>query len=66
LLLALDAHLAHPAPFIAADLYPYRHSPAPACQHQALHRRKMMRRARSSKKRPVLLAELERRYLDGS
>jgi hypothetical protein len=25
-----------------------------------------MRRARSSQKRPVLLAELERRYLNGS
>ena len=66
LLLALDAHLAHPEPFTGADLWPYRHHPAPACQRQALHRRKMMRRARSSQKRPVLLAELERRYLNGS
>lgn len=66
LLLALDAHLVHPEPFTVADLCSYRHSPAPACQRQALHRRKMMRRARSSQKRPVLLAELERRYLNGS
>jgi hypothetical protein len=66
LLLALDAHLAHPEPFTGADLWPYRHRPAPACQRQALHRRTMMRRARSKKQRPVLLAELERRYLDGS
>ena len=66
LLLALDAHLAHPEPFTAADLWPYRHSPAPACQRQALHRRTIMRRARSKKKRPVLLAELEYRYLDSS
>jgi hypothetical protein len=66
LLLALDAHLGHPEPFTVTDLCAYRHSPAPACQRQALHRRKMMRRARSSQKRPVLLAELERKYLDNS
>jgi hypothetical protein len=66
LLLALDAHLAHPEPFTGADLGPYRHSPAPVCQRQALYRRTIMRRARSKKKRPVLLAELERRYLDGA
>jgi hypothetical protein len=65
LLLALDAHLAHPEPFTAAELWPYRHSPAPACQRQALQRRTMMRRARSKKKRPMLLAELEHRYLEG-
>jgi hypothetical protein len=63
LLLALDAHLTHPAPFTGADLWPYRPCPAPACQRQALQRRKMMRRARAKKKRPVLLAELEQRYL---
>jgi hypothetical protein len=65
LLLALDAHLAHPAPCSAEELCPYRKSPAPACQRQALQRRKMMRRARSKQERPVLLAELERRYLHG-
>lgn len=66
LLLALDAHLAHPEPFTAAEVWPYRHSPAPACQRSAMPRRTIMRRARSKKKRPVLLAELERRYLDDS
>ncbi len=66
LLLALDAHLGHPEPFTGADVWPYRHCPAPACQRQALHRRKIMRRARSKKQRPVLLAELERQYLNGS
>jgi hypothetical protein len=66
LLLALDAHIAHPEPFSAADLWPYRHSPTPACQRQALHRRTIMRRARSKKKRSRLLAELERRYLEDS
>jgi hypothetical protein len=66
LLLALDAHLAHPEPLTCADVWPYRHGHAPACQQQALPRRKVMRRARSKKQRPVLLAELERWYLDGS
>ena len=66
LLLALDAHLAHPGPFTGADLRPYRHCPVPACQRQALHRRTMMRQARSTKQRPRLLAELERRYLKTS
>ncbi|HEY5867844.1 MAG TPA: hypothetical protein VI542_20185 [Candidatus Tectomicrobia bacterium] len=66
LLLALDAHLTHPEPFTAEDLVPYRHSPVPAGQGQALYRRTIMRRARSKKQRPVLLAELEQRYLDGS
>ena len=66
LMLALDAHLEHPEPFTAAELWPYRKVPAPTCQRQAMHRRTMMRRARSKKQRPLLLAELERRYLDGS
>jgi hypothetical protein len=29
-----------------------------------MHRREVMRRARSRKQRPILLAELERRYRD--
>jgi hypothetical protein len=66
LVLALDAPLTHPEPFTAVDLVPYRHSPAPAGQWQALYRRTIMRRARSKKQRPILLAELEQRYLDGS
>jgi len=66
LVLALDAHLEHPEPFTAADVWPYRDVPAPTCQRQAMHRRTMMRRARSKKQRPLLLAELERRYLNGS
>ena len=40
----------------------YRTAPEPLCQKQALHRRKIMRKARSKKKRPLLLADLERRY----
>jgi hypothetical protein len=62
LILALDAHIAHPGPFTAEELISYRMARLPACQRQALQRRKIMRRARSKKKRPILLAELERRY----
>ena len=62
MILALDAHAAHPGPFTAAELMPYRTARPPACQRQALQRRKIMRKARSKKKRPILLAELERRY----
>jgi hypothetical protein len=66
LLLALDAHRDHPDPFTGADLLPYRRAQAPRCQRAALHRRKIMRKARSPKKRGLLLAQLERRYLTDS
>jgi hypothetical protein len=59
---ALDAHVAHPGPFSAGDLLPYRMAREPPCQEQALNRRKIMRKARSKKNRPKLLADLERRY----
>ena len=59
---ALDAHAAHPGPFTAADLIPYRTAREPPCQTAARHRRTIMRKARSKKQRPLLLAELERRY----
>ena len=59
---ALDAHHTHPEPFGVDDLWPYRAARAPACQRQAIHRRKVMRKARSKTKRPKLLADLERRY----
>jgi hypothetical protein len=49
LLLALDAHITHPEPFIAYDLEPYQDASAPPCQVEALHRRKIMRKARSKK-----------------
>jgi hypothetical protein len=62
LVLALDAHAVHPGPFTGEDLLPYRTARIPPCQRQALDRRRIMRRARSRKKRPILLAELERRY----
>ncbi len=59
---ALDAHGAHPGPFTAAELLPYRTAREPPCQVEALKRRKIMRKARSKKQRPALLADLERRY----
>jgi hypothetical protein len=52
LLLALDAHLAHPGPFTADDLRPYQHAAAPASEDAAIHRRKLMRKARSKKNAP--------------
>jgi hypothetical protein len=63
---ALDAHIAHPEPFTVADLRPYRTAPEPLSQRQAMDRRKIMRKARSSKRRPLLLADLERRYRESS
>jgi len=49
LLLTLDAHVTHPEPFTAHDLEPYQDASAPACQVEALHRRKIMRKARAKK-----------------
>jgi len=66
LALALDAHLRHPGPLMIAELLPYLHAQPPASQHQAITRRKIMRRARSRSIRPFLLAELEARYADSS
>jgi hypothetical protein len=59
---ALDVPAAHPEPFSVQDLLPYRTAREPPCQVQALNRRKIMRKARSKKKRPLLLADLEQRY----
>jgi hypothetical protein len=59
---ALDAHIAHPGPLTVTDLLPYRTAREPPSQREAMDRRKIMRKARSSKKRPLLLADLERRY----
>ncbi len=62
LVLTLDAHVLQAQPFAAEQLRPYRDAKMPECQRQALHRRTIMRRGRSKKQRPRLLAELERRY----
>lgn len=62
LLLTLDAHTRHPEPFPAEDLIPWRHANAPEAQLQSMRRRRVMRLARSAKKRSRLLADLELRY----
>ena len=62
LLLTLDAHARHPEPFSAEDLIPWRHANAPEAQLQSMRRRRVMRLARSTKKRARLLADLELRY----
>ena len=59
---ALDVHQCLQDPLSSRELLPYRDSPPPASQHQAIARRKIMRRARSKTNRPRLLAELEARY----
>jgi hypothetical protein len=63
LLLTLDAHRRHPGPFTAEELIPTRHALPPACQRDAESRHTIMRRARSRSQRPLLLDELERRYI---
>lgn len=59
----VDAHTRRIGPYTAAELRNYLHSPIPECQRQAEQRHTIMRAARSKTKRPVLLAELESRYL---
>jgi hypothetical protein len=62
----LDAHLCHPEPFSREQLLPYAQAPIPAPQRAALHRHRIMRQARSAKRRPALLKQLETRYADSS
>ena len=59
---ASDAHVAHPGPFTETDLLPYRTAREPPSPERAMGRRKIMRKARSAKNRPLLLADLEQRY----
>jgi hypothetical protein len=65
-MLALDAHGYHDGPFTVDDLAPYGHARVPESQQQAVDRGTIMRQARSRKKRPVLLIDLEKRYLNAS
>jgi hypothetical protein len=60
----LDAHKDREEPFEGEELLDYKDARPPKQEQQAMHRRKVMRRARSKKQRPILLAELERRYRD--
>ena len=59
----LDAHKDREEPFQVEELLDYKDAKPPQQEQAAMHRRKVMRRARSRKQRPILLAELERRYL---
>jgi hypothetical protein len=59
----LDAHKDRGKPYQAEDLLGYKEAQPPKEEQEAMRRRKVMRRARSKKRRPALLAELERRYL---
>jgi len=61
---ALDAHKDKEEPFQAEELLGYKDAKPPRQEQEARHRREVMRRARSKKQRPILLAELERRYRD--
>lgn len=63
---ALDAHVLHPEPFDAAALLPFKDAEAPRCQREAMHRRRVMRRARSKSQRKKLLRELEEQYQNSS
>jgi hypothetical protein len=63
---ALDAHLHHQAQFSREQLRPYVDAPLPEPQRAALHRHRIMRQARSAKRRPALLKQLESRYADSS
>ena len=49
LLPTLNAHEAHPEPFTATELLPYRNALEPADQREAIQRRKVMGKARSKK-----------------
>ena len=64
LMLALDAHVHHEEPFTVDDLTPYRRADVPQSQQEAVERGKIMRKARSRKKRLELLEGLEKRYLN--
>ncbi len=61
---ALDAHKDREEPYQVEELLDYKDAKPPKQEQQAMQRRKIMRRARSKKQRPILLAELERRYLE--
>jgi len=59
----LDAHVGLSGPLQASDLMGYKDAEPPREEQEAMQGRKVMRRARSRKKRGLLLTELEARYL---
>ena len=62
LLLVLDAHQRDPSPLQPEQLFPYLNASIPEAQIESERRHRIMRLARSSRQRPALLADLERRY----
>lgn len=62
MMLALDAHRHHPQPFSEEELRPYRDAEIPSSQKEVIHRRKVMRAARSTNRRASLLRKLEEQY----
>jgi hypothetical protein len=62
----LDAPKGRTGPYRAEELLGYREVQPPQTEQEALRRRKVMRQARSRKRRATLLAELEQRYKDAS
>jgi hypothetical protein len=66
MMLALDAHRHHPQPFTEKELRPYRDADVPNSQKEVIRRRKVMRAARSTKKRGALLRKLEQQHAASS
>ena len=62
----LDAHKGRERPYEVEELLRYKEAKAPQEEQEAMRRRRIMRRARSRKRRPALLAELEKRYLSAT
>jgi hypothetical protein len=62
----LDAHKEREAAYQTKELLRYKEAKPPKEEQDAMHRRKVMRRARSKKRRAGLLAELEQRYLSAT
>lgn len=62
MMLAWDAHRHPPQPFTEEELRSYRDAEVPDTQNEAIHRRKVMRAGRTTKKRAALLRELEKRH----
>jgi hypothetical protein len=60
--MTLAAHIRHQDPFSAEDLDPWRSVTPPQVLLDCRRRAQVMRRARSSKQRPLLLSDLERRF----
>jgi hypothetical protein len=62
----LDAPRHHPKPFTEEGLRPYRDAEIPHSQKEVIHRHKVMRAARSTKKRAGLSSTKRRRVEDSS